>query len=224
MPNSRRKFLKAGVLAAAFAAFPLKTALGQDWKNRDGNPGDGSNPSLQNKDPLATYTKAAFVSYLNSVFQLSNGFSVIEVTLLKVDDMPAPKGGECFSLLFRGGSRALRQDTYTLIHPSLGSFQLLLVPAGADEYGVPGYLATINRLSYRDALIPAPTRGSRVIQSTATPTGTPSPITAAPNTITPSPPTIPPPPPTAKPKVKPVPSRKKKPSWIGNDDDDLDIN
>ena len=224
MPNSRRKFLKAGVLAAAFAAFPLKTALGQDWKNRDGNPGDGSNPSLQNKDPLATYTKAAFVSYLNSVFQLSNGFSVIEVTLLKVDDMPAPKGGECFSLLFRGGSRALRQDTYTLIHPSLGSFQLLLVPAGADEYGVPGYLATINRLSYRDALMPAPTRRSSTIQSTATPTPTPSPTTTAPNTTTPPQRTIPPPPPaTTKPEAKPRPSRKKRPSWIGNDDDfDID--
>ena len=222
MPNSRRKFLKAGVLAAAFAAFPLKTTLGQDWKNRDGNPGDGSNPSLQNKDPLATYTKAAFVSYLNSVFQLSNGFSVIEVTLLKVDDMPAPKGGECFSLLFRGGSRALRQDTYTLIHPSLGSFQLLLVPAGTDEYGVPGYLATINRLSYRDALIPAPTRRSSIIQSTATPT--PSPTTTAPNTTTPPQRTIPPPPPaTTKPEAKPRPSRKKKPSWKGNDDD-FDIN
>src|SRR5258708_20232255 len=127
MPNSRRKFLKAGVLAAAFAAFPLKTALGQDWKNRDGNPGDGSNPSLQNKDPLATYTKAAFVSYLNSVFQLSNGFSVIEVTLLKVDDMPAPKGGEAFSLPFIGGSRAFRQYMHTHNDPSRPSFQLPLL-------------------------------------------------------------------------------------------------
>src|SRR6266850_1205047 len=104
MPNSRRKFLKAGVLAALFAAVPLKTALGQSWKDRDGNPGDGSSPALQNNDPLATYTKAAFVSYLNSVFQLNNGFNVIAVTLLKVDDMPSAKGGECFSLLFRGGS------------------------------------------------------------------------------------------------------------------------
>src|SRR5216684_4246971 len=120
MPNSRRKFLKAGVLAAVFAAVPLKTALGQDWKNRDGNPGDGTSPALQNNDPLASYTKAAFLSYLNSVFQLDTGFNVVAVTLLKVDDMPAPKGGECFSLLFRGGSLALRQDTYTLVHPSLG--------------------------------------------------------------------------------------------------------
>ena len=220
MPNSRRKFLKAGVLAAVFAAFPLKTALGQDWKNRDGNPGDGTSPALQNNDPLASYTKAAFLSYLNSVFQLDTGFNVVAVTLLKVDDMPAPKGGECFSLLFRGGSRALRQDTYTLVHPSLGSFKLLLVPAGTDEYGVPGYLATINRLSYRDALIPAPTRQSHIFRSTENPTATPSQNTGAPSTVTPSQPTVPSSPPaTAKPEDNPRPVRKKKPSWKGNDDD-----
>src|SRR2546426_10374291 len=94
MSGSRRKFLKAGMLAAVFAAVPLKSVLSQSWKDRDGNPGDGSAPNLQNNDPLASYTKAAFVSYLNSIFQLRTGFSVIAVTLLKVDDLTAPKGGE----------------------------------------------------------------------------------------------------------------------------------
>jgi len=105
MPNSRRKFLKAGVLAALFTAVPLKTALGQSWKDRDGNP--GNSPETQN-DPLANYTKATFLSYLNSVFELHTTTGVVEVTLLRVDDMAAPKGGECFTLLFRGGSRAQR--------------------------------------------------------------------------------------------------------------------
>src|ERR1700704_4738761 len=98
MSSSRRKFLKAGMLAALFAAVPLKNVLSQSWKGRDGNPNEGSAPGVQNNDPLASYTKAAFVSYLNSIFQLRAGLSVIAVTLLKVDDMPAPKGGECFSL------------------------------------------------------------------------------------------------------------------------------
>jgi len=220
MPNSRRKFLKAGVLAALFAAVPLKTALGQSWKDRDGNPGDGSSPALQNNDPLATYTKAAFVSYLNSVFQLNNGFNVIAVTLLKVDDMPSAKGGECFSLLFRGGSgRALRQNTYNVDHPSLGRFALFLVPVGTDEHGVQGYLATINRLSYKDALAPAPTKQSGSAKPSAT-----SPATPAPATSTPSPSVTPAiTPATAKPEDKPRPSRKKKPSWKSNDDDDFEI-
>ena len=112
MSGSRRKFLKAGMLAALFAAVPLKNVLSQSWKDRDGNPNEGNPPGIQNNDPLASYSKAAFVSYLNSIFQLHTGFSVVAVTLLKVDDMMAPKGGECFSLLFRGGGgSALPQNT-----------------------------------------------------------------------------------------------------------------
>jgi hypothetical protein len=216
MPNSRRKFLKAGVLAALFAAVPLKAVLGQSWKDRDGNPGDGSSPGLQNPDPLATYTKAAFVSYLNSVFQLNTGFNVIAVTLLKVDDMPSAKGGECFSLLFRGGGGpALRQNTYNVDHPSLGRFLLFLVPVGTDEHGVQGYLATINRLSYRDALTPAPTRqsGSTQQRTTSAPKSSPAASPPSPSAIPATAPA------TAKPESKPRPVRKKKPSWKSNDDD-----
>ena len=159
MSDSRRKFLKVGVLTALFAAVPLKSALGQSKKTPNGNA--GKKPEAQS-DPLANYTKATFTYYLNSVFALHTTAGVIAVTLLRVDDLPAPTGGECFSLLFRGGSHAEGQDTYTLDHPSLGTFQMLLVPIGTDEYGAQGYLATINRLSYRDALAhPAPTRSLR---------------------------------------------------------------
>ena len=214
MPNSRRKFLKAGVLAALFATVPIKNALGQSWKDRDGNP--GNNPETQNDD-LANYTKATFLSYLNSVFELHTTTGVVEVTLLRVDDMAAPKGGECFTLLFRGGSRAQRQDSYTLVHPSLGTFQLLLVPAGTDEYGAQGYLATINRLSYKDALAnPAPTaaaskesgsKASGSAQPSATPTPTPTPTSspAITNPVAPASPAIT----TPKGRSKPVKKNRK---------------
>jgi len=224
MSGSRRKFLKAGMLAALFAAVPLKSVLSQSWKDRDGNPNEGSSPATQNNDPLASYTKAAFVSYLNSIFQLRTGFSVIAVTLLKVDDMPAPRGGECFSLLFRGGGGpALPQNTYTVDHPSLGTFQLFLVPAGSDDNGAQGYLATINRLSYADALIPAPKAETRRSGSTNTTPAT-SPTNTSPATTPPAqtstPATIPR---TSIPAEKPKPVRKKKPSWKSNDDDDFGI-
>lgn len=222
MSNSRRKFLRAGLITALFAAVPLKNVLGQSWKDRDGNPGDGSATALQNNDPLANYTKAAFVSYVNSIFQLNTGFSVIAVTLLKVTDMPAPKGGECFTLLFRGGGgSALRQSTYSVDHPSLGKFPLFLVPVGPDDNGAQGYLATINRLSYADALtIQAPqgpaTKRSGAMQPTASPTQSPA--------VAPTPQTTPVAP-TAKPAEKHKPARTKKPSWKRNDDDeDFDIN
>jgi hypothetical protein len=153
---SRRKFVRAAILTATFAAAPVKTVLGQSWKERDGNPGE--QPPVQT-DPLANYSKSAFVSYLNSIFQIQTVSGVVAVTLAKVDDMPAPKGGECFSLLFRGGSSAFKQDTYMVVHPSLGNFQLFLVPAGSDQNGAREYLATINRLSPTDlANMSAPSR------------------------------------------------------------------
>ena len=214
MSSSRRKFLKAGMLAALFAAVPLKNVLSQSWKGRDGNPNEGTSPGIQNNDPLASYTKAAFVSYLNSIFQLRTGFSVIEVTLLKVDDMPAAKGGECFSLMFRGGGGpALTQNTYTIDHPSLGTFQLFLVPVGSDDNGAQGYLATINRLSYADALMLAP-KGAPSRSGSTTTTPTTSPINAAPATNQPAPNSTPATiPRTSLPADKPKPVRKKKPSW-----------
>jgi len=134
----------------------LKTVLGQSWKERDGNPGE--QPPVQT-DPLANYSKSAFVSYLNSIFQIETVAGVVAVTLAKVDDMPASKGGECFSLLFRGGRAQIKQDTYVVVHPSLGTFQLFLVPAGSDQNGAREYLATINRLSPTDlANMSAPAR------------------------------------------------------------------
>ena len=214
MSTSRRKFLKAGMLAALFAGVPLQNALGQSWKDRDGNPGD--NPESQN-DQLANYTKATFISYLNSVFALHTVTGIVGITLLRVDDMPSAKGGECFSLLFRGGSRTLRQDSYTLVHPSLGTFQLLLVPVGTDDNGAQGYLATINRLSYVDALAnPAPTRSSTTQRSgSTTRTATPLPANGPPaqptNRV------------TTTPGERPKPVKKnRKPSWKSNDNQDFD--
>jgi hypothetical protein len=212
MSTSRRKFLRTGLLAAVVAALPAKYVLGQSWKDRDGNP--ANNPPAQT-DPLALYTKATFKTYLNSIFQLQTFAGIVPVTLLEVGDLPAPKGGECFSLLFRGGSRAFRQETYTLVHPSLGTFQLLLVPAGADENGAQGYLATINRLSFADAVnSSAPTKRSGSMQPTATPTPIPA---ATPATLQPAAPS------PKAPKGNSKPPRKRKPSWKSGDNEDLDL-
>jgi hypothetical protein len=142
MSDSRRRFLKVGMLAALFAAAPLKN-VSSHWKYRDAIL-DAEAP--EDDDPLANYTKATFVSYLNSVFELQTTSGSVAVTLLQVEDMEAPPNGECFSLLFRGGSEALPQNTYTVEHAALGTFQLFLVPTGADSNGAQGYLATINRV------------------------------------------------------------------------------
>lgn len=217
MSISRRKFLRAGTLVALSAALPI-SVFGQNPKDRDGNPLD-SQP-----DPLANYTRSAFSSYLNSIFQLYTGYSVVEVALTEVKDlMPAgaraANGRECFSLLFRGGSVALRQNTYLVKHPSLGSFQLFLVPGGPDDNGAQSYVAIINRLGY-DNLTTPPTRSSKTSdrikpESSTTPPAT-APLTApatTPATIKPAE--------TSPPPQKAKPSRKRKPSWKGNDEDFL---
>src|SRR5438105_329108 len=184
MSTSRRRFIKAGMLAALFAASPLRSVFGQGWKEHDGNPG----PAEPQNDPLSTYTKATFKYYLNSVFQLQTVAGVVEVTLKQIDDLPAAPNGECFSLLFRGGSKALKQDTYVMVHSALGKFGLFLVPAGTDDNGAQAYLATINRLSPADFLKnPAPSRQSGGAQRSGTAAPAPTPTASPTPTPLPSP-------------------------------------
>jgi hypothetical protein len=216
MSVSRRKFLRAGSLVALSAALPL-SVFAQGFKGRDGNPGD---QQAAQPDPLANYNKAVFSSYLNSIFQLYTGYSVVEVALVEVKDLlppgtPATDGRESFSLVFRGGSTALRQNTYRIDHPSLGRFQLFLVPGGPDSVGAQSYVAIINRLSYKDALNPAPSRTSKT-----TGAAPPSQPVTAPTTTAPAP--TAPPVQTVTPTEKPKPSRKRKPSWKNGDNEDFD--
>src|SRR5437899_2852393 len=119
------------MFAAAFAAVPMSKVLARVKLGVT---------ALLADDPLANYTEATFKSYLKSVFSLHTVYGIVGVTLVEVKDLPASPGGEAFSLLFRGGSRALKQDTYVLDHPALGTFKLLLVPAGADKKGTQSYL------------------------------------------------------------------------------------
>jgi hypothetical protein len=100
----------------------------------------------------------------------------------------------------------------------LGTFQLFLVPAGSDDNGAQGYLATINRLSYADALIPAPKPATRRSETTTTAPAT-SPANSSPATTQPAQTSTPATIPGATPAEKPKPARKKKPSWKSNDDD-----
>lgn len=212
MSISRRKFLKVGTLVALSAAIPV-SVFGQNRKDGDGNPVDQQPIQL---DPLAHYTRSAFSSYVNSIFQVYTGYSVVEVALAEVKDlMPAgstpANGRECFSLLFRGGSVALPQNTYRIDHPSLGSFKLFLVPGSPDDVGAQSYVAIINRLAY-DQLTSPPSGKSKPSATmkpqppTTTPSATPGPTPAA---TKPAETTTPPP--NAK------PSRKRTPSWKGND-------
>jgi hypothetical protein len=209
MSISRRKFLKVGTLVALSAAIPV-SVFGQNRKDGDGNPVDQQPIQL---DPLAHYTRSAFSSYVNSIFQIYTGYSVVEVALAEVNDlMPAgstpANGRECFSLLFRGGIVALPQNTYRIDHPSLGSFKLFLVPGSPDNVGAQSYVAIINRLAYDQLTSPPgkskPSDRMKPEPPTSPPSATPTPTTTEPAE-------------TTTPPQKAQPSRKRKPSWKGND-------
>jgi hypothetical protein len=215
MSITRRKFLKAGTLLALSLGAPLNLVFGQQGnKGGDGNTFDGQDMPA---DPLAHYTRSAFASYINSIFRLYTGYSTIEVALVEVKDLApdaaaAANGKECFSLLFRGGTTPLRQNTYAMDHPALGKFQLFLVPGAPDDNGAQSFVAIINRLSYKDnALKSAPSRlskPSRAIKPDATVVSPPQT-----NTVPTAPPAAAPSvtQPTQTPAPTPRPVKKKRP-------------
>ena len=122
---SRTGLLKLGAVAAfvagtggaakAFAGDKASAAKGAlDLRARVGGP---------------SYLKlATYAPLVGSSFRIrregENAFSAKLISAKRIDGE-----GEAFSLIFRGGG-ATEQSTYTLSHPSVGSFPLFLVPVG----------------------------------------------------------------------------------------------
>jgi hypothetical protein len=142
MSLSRRKFMQAGVVAAACAALPWKSALGQNGSGGTLSNDPLSQPSLSaqlSTEQLSYYTQSSFTPYLNTQFRVyldqSNmrGLKLIEVndylaTLPRSEAGGNPHQTECFSLLFTiPPGRAFEQDTYLIEHEALGTFYLFLV-------------------------------------------------------------------------------------------------
>jgi uncharacterized protein DUF6916 len=149
MTTSRRKFLKNGMVAAVCAGLPLSSmgVVNPRLATATGSP----TPTQSLADPLSGFTMATFVGAMRTRFRWSPTVSQT-VTLVLVDvrdvagDTSAATSGECFSLLFktaRTGGR-LTQGTYRLEHASLGTFDLFIVPSGADARAY-YYEAIINR-------------------------------------------------------------------------------
>jgi hypothetical protein len=151
MSISRRKFLQAGTLFAISAGVPLKSFAGGRLNTSASNliPFAGGASAA-----TASLDREAFARHLNTNFVLQHETTRASVRLVEVRDAPryvktgtAKKRGECFSLLFLGAANtALRQQTYTVEHGSLGKFALLVVPMGKGRPGASYYEAVFNRL------------------------------------------------------------------------------
>jgi hypothetical protein len=147
MKLSRRKFIKAGAMVAAFAGVSLTTGLADAQKSgsRGSNilTDDGGVPAPQKLDMLGFYNMSTFVPYVNTAFRVRMASSpqrTITLSQIKGTD-------ESFSLTFVGPrGKLIPQNTYEISHPALGDFYLFLVPVGMRALGKPEYFeAVINR-------------------------------------------------------------------------------
>jgi hypothetical protein len=128
--------MKAGIMAAACASLPLKSALAQSWSK-------GVELPSGSLEQLNYYTKSTFAPYVNTKFRVhlgpsnTRGLKLIEVgdyltSLSRLDASTSMPGSECFSLLLTiPAGKPFDQDTYLIEHEVLGTFYMFVVPVSA---------------------------------------------------------------------------------------------
>jgi hypothetical protein len=175
MPVSRRKFLQHGAFAAAaIAAAPLP-AWSSGHQPPAGAEAQHAPSSLGHASgTLSFFDRQAFEQAVGSAFEVSSGANSqpVWLTLLAVKDLPAlavintgimavpPPPSTLvattgFMLSFQSSAQPLAQGTYAFQHPTLGKFQLFIVPGTANAQA---YTAVFNSLSGAQAPAPAPVR------------------------------------------------------------------
>ena len=112
-------------------------------------------PKQMYADPLYSLSSKIFTENLKTKFAFSlGGVKLGYLMLIEVNNLNPPyirgevtNGKECFSIVFQGPrSLPLRQDTYTITHATMGTFQLLVVPGSQKDPSGRHYEAVINRL------------------------------------------------------------------------------
>ena len=92
---------------------------------------------------LETFTLSTFLPHVHQSFQIQGGSSVLDTELVeaKAIGIEFSNRRAPFTLLFRAAYPPVWiQNTYTVIHPALGSFELFLVPVGPDPKSPGGML------------------------------------------------------------------------------------
>jgi hypothetical protein len=147
MNFSRRDILKgaAATLVTGVSSLAIAPAL---------RPTDAAGETIAPVTAVAELSRQSFLAAVGSDFDVHvSATQRVTVRLRSLTDLapvagaPAPAPGkEGFTLLFTGARRdSFPQGTYTIDHPTLGSFALLLVATGPLGSG-DGYEAVINRL------------------------------------------------------------------------------
>jgi uncharacterized membrane protein YgcG len=165
MPVSRRKFLHHGAFAAAaIAAAPLPA-----WSSGHQPPPESESQHATNALSHVSRTvpfldRNAFEQAVGSAFEVSSGANSqpVWLTLLAVKELPAlapvdagsmavppPPSSTLvattgYMLSFQSSAQPLAQGTYAFQHPTLGKFQLFIVPG---SQGSQSYTAVFNQLT-----------------------------------------------------------------------------
>lgn len=157
MKLSRRNFLRTGTkvgVAAVFAGSMSSLAFGQN-NTKLGNGLGTVIPKAAQLDPLYRMTRSMFAGNKGSKFTVKlGGVKLTDMTLAEVNDLnpsfyktDGTGTRDCYSLIFQGPrGLTLRQDTYTIEHTTLGTFQLFIVPGQLGRPTGTRYEAVINRL------------------------------------------------------------------------------
>ncbi|HEY0376978.1 MAG TPA: hypothetical protein VGC87_08480 [Pyrinomonadaceae bacterium] len=157
MKIPRRRFIQAGIVAAACAGVPLTIGPASAQKQQDGGRQQGGYfqvPAEVQNDPASYYNMATFLPYVKTGFLILIGRTWRYMTLVEVKNLSPKTGGvpagnldECFSLTFLASrGQKIEQKTYSLRHAALGKFSLFLVPIGRRTRTTPEYYeAIINR-------------------------------------------------------------------------------
>lgn len=159
MTMQRRKFIKAGTMAALFAGVPLKALAQSDAATRAPQaPIPASEiPYASRQDGAFYLQKSTFTPYLNTKFRAraADGKTLI-LTLVAVNDLGHYSkkkrnlnhlGRNGFSLVFAGTRRQPpAQDVYTIENDALAPLPLLLTPVYTKDAKNLRYEVIINRL------------------------------------------------------------------------------
>lgn len=153
MKTTRRNFIKASVIAAVFAGSDLVASA-------TGNSSAfGNLPDETLSDRLFSLTSEDFKKHIGGQFTLIRDKKVISAQLAEVVQTVRPikiaqhlSGGsrrklvrETFTLSFQTPDSDFSQETYRVWNPSLGQFDLFLVP-GKNEGEQVFIHAVINRV------------------------------------------------------------------------------
>jgi hypothetical protein len=143
MKYTRRDFIKIGSLvcfgSGIVSAF-AKNTVGQKLFPPSSFSYNNNALSLQNADSFQKLVGTEFVIYTENS-ALTSVLSEIYIS----KSARRKSGGECFTLVFELPSDNFGQNTYKMFHPSIGVFDLLLVPEMSKK-GTALFIAVINRI------------------------------------------------------------------------------